>query len=357
MKKFNAILLKLLRESNGLTQADVCKGARINQALWSKWERGLAVPTERMVDEIAKIFRYPREYFLQPILDIPTGLIYHRKRTALHADHRAKIEARARLMAFDAVKLCQECDVASVIINRNGRTAKEAAREMRTLWSVGHGPIQNLIELLESNGIVIIAFDFETDLVDGFFLPIKGERECICIALNTNESFAPDRQRFTLAHELGHAVLHRSEFVADPKTAEREANAFASEFLLPEDDVKKDLHVKLTFENLRTLKIKWHVSMAAIARRANDLGVVNDREYRTTCYFLASSGYRRHEPDFGLGREAATLLRRMVSVLYERGENPDDLLMLSEPRLARRYGMAGNTVTTAIGEEGKDEAI
>jgi len=339
MSKFNAILLKLLRESNGLTQAEVCKTSRINQALWSKWERGLAVPTERMIDELVKIFKYPREYFLQPIVDIPTGLVYHRKRTSLRADHRAKIEARARLMAFDAVKLCQECDVASNIISREGRTAKEAARGMRAIWSVTHGPIQNLVELLERNGIVIIAFDFETDLIDGFYLPIKGERECICIALNTNESFAPDRQRFTLAHELGHAVLHRSEFVADPKTAEREANAFASEFLLPEDDVKNDLHVKLTFENLRKLKIKWHVSMAAIARRANDLGVVNDREYRTTCYFLASSGYRKHEPDFGLGQESPGLLREMLFKMMERGENPNDLLMLSEPRLFRRYGI------------------
>lgn len=339
MKNFNAILLRLLRESNGFTQDGVCKNHHINQSLWSKWERGLAVPTEQMIERLVSIFRYPKDFFLQPIVDIPTGLVYHRKRTALHADHRAKIEARARLMAFDAVKLCRECGVYTKIIDRNGRSAKTAARDMRKEWSVGRGPILNLIELLEKNGVVVISFDFETDLIDGFFLPIKGDHECVCIALNANEAFPPDRQRFTLAHELGHAVLHRSEFVIDTKTAEREANAFASEFLLPEEDVSNDLRVRLTFDNLRKLKIKWHVSMAAIARRANDLGIANDRDYRTTCYFLASSGYRKHEPDFGQKSETASLLRNLIVSLLERGENPDDILMLSAPRLSKRYGI------------------
>ena len=168
MNKFNSILLKLLREANGLTQDGVCKDKRFNQALWSKWERGLATPTEQMMDRIADVFKYPREFLLQPMVDIPTGLVYHRKRTSLRADHRSKIEARARLMAFDAVKLCQACGVVTKIINREGKSAKEAAKEMRRVWEVKNGPILNLVELLEKNGIVIISFDFQTDLIDGF---------------------------------------------------------------------------------------------------------------------------------------------------------------------------------------------
>lgn len=69
MNKFNSILLKLLREANGLTQNGVCKDKRFNQAPWSKWERGLATPTEQMIDRIADVFKYPREFLLQPMVD------------------------------------------------------------------------------------------------------------------------------------------------------------------------------------------------------------------------------------------------------------------------------------------------
>lgn len=337
MLKFNAIILKLLREANGLTQEELCAKHGINQALWSKWERGLALPTEAMIGKIAdEIFRYPRDYLLQPMYEIPTGLVYHRKRTALKSSDRAKIEARARLLAFDAVKVCECRGVRSRILCRSGRSAVTAARELRKLWSVGDGAITNLVELLEENGIVVIAFDFRTDLIDGFYLPVKADHECICIALNTNSAFTTDRQRFTLAHELGHAVLHRSEFV-ELKTAEREANDFASEFLLPEKDVRTDLSVPLTFTNLKNLKIKWRVSMSALAHRALEIGVATDAVYRRTCVFLASCGYRKHEPDMGIDREEPQLVKRLLNELVDQGVDVNELLLLSEKRCKSRY--------------------
>ena len=240
------------------------------------------------------------------------------------------------MLAFDAIRICEACKIVPNLIHRDKMKPETAAKELRKAWHIPKGPIDNLVSAMEQNGIIVIAFDFGTDLLDGFFLPAKTQPEFICIALNSNSAFSPDRQRFTLAHELGHAILHRHEF-PEMKVAEDEANTFASEFLLPSEEIKKELAVPLTFTNLKHLKIKWRVSMGALARRARDVEAATVTAYRRTSIFLSSCGYRKHEPDFGLKHEKPTLIDSLMCSLLEHGENLDDLLLLSPPRLSARY--------------------
>ena len=58
------------------------------------------------------------------------------------------------------------------------------------------------------------------------------------VVVNTWDRISVERWIFTAAHELGHLLLHPSEYRRDatelPMQAEREADAFASEFLMPE---------------------------------------------------------------------------------------------------------------------------
>jgi len=336
MGQFNPVLLRLLRESNGLTQEAFCHKYQFNQALLSQWERGIVTPSVEVVKKLAVVLRYPVDFLMQPMLDIPTGLVFHRKRSSLHVSQRTMIEARARLLAFDAIRICEACQIVPSLIQRNKMQPEAAARELRKVWHIEKGPIENLISAMEQNGIIVLAFDFGTDLLDGFFIPAKTQPEFICIALNTNSTFSPDRQRFTLAHELGHAILHRHEF-PEMKVAEDEANAFASEFLLPSAEIRKELAVPLTFTNLKHLKVKWRVSMSALVRRARDVESTTVTAYRRTCVFLSSCGYRKHEPDFGLKHENPTLIDKLMCRLLERGEDLDDLLLLSPLRLSTRY--------------------
>lgn len=88
------------------------------------------------------------------------------------------------------------------------------------------------------------------------------------------------RQQFSLAHELGHWVLHQ-DYVPEElskeeyKLMEKEANKFASAFLLPADKFGNDLkHMDLTLPNLLNLKKKWNVSIAAIIERGHQLGII-----------------------------------------------------------------------------------
>lgn len=104
-----------------------------------------------------------------------------------------------------------------------------------------------------------------------------------------------DRFRFSLAHELGHVILHREPGVT--ATQERQADEFASEFLLPADTIRTELKQgRLTLPRLLELKHRWGVSMAALLRRASTLGVVSDWQYRNLMVELSAVGYRKQEP-------------------------------------------------------------
>ena len=341
MNSTNIILLKLIREASGLTQSEFAeKILKLPQTVLSKLEHGVLAPSDEMLNAIAKNSQYPIEFFREPFYDISSGLIYHRKRSSLRAFDRTRIESRARLRAFDAVRIARSNDVSSNLLAREGRSPSVAAQEVRQRQDIPRGPIDDMVRFLENQGVMILAFDFETDKLDGFFIPIYEEdsREWVCIALNTNAAFSVDRQRFTLAHEFGHAILHRKEF-PDPNVIdyEAEANEFAAELLFPKVDAVKELAVPLTFTNLRNLKLKWRMSMSAIARRARDVESVSDSSYRKTLFFLQSSGYRKREPLFGLSPERPVLLETLMNRMIERGQHPDDILHLSPDRFRKRY--------------------
>ncbi len=82
--------------------------------------------------------------------------------------------------------------------------ASEIARKVRAQWQVTNGPIRNLAELLEAAGAIIVSFDFGTTDVDAI-----GLRSWDTVPIFFVNSTAPsDRIRFSLAHELGHLVMH-----------------------------------------------------------------------------------------------------------------------------------------------------
>lgn len=336
METYNTTLLKLAREQNGLSQTELANALGVKQALLSKYENGAIVPPEEMQDKIAERLGYQKSFFLQSGNEVPSGLVFHRKRSSLPAKIRMKIEAEARARVLDVIHLGKSrALVQSNIVAREGETPEQMAQRLRTYWGCEHGPIGNLTETLESNGIIIVSFDFGTDKLDGFFLPLPGG--IITIALNSDSRFTPDRRRFTLAHELGHAVLeHFNDFPGE--ACEKEADRFASEFLLPEADVRNDLLPPLTLTKLKELKCKWRVSMQSLVYRAHILGVINDSIYRRTFIYLAAQGFRKHEPLCGILQEKPALLASaMRSFIETCGEGALTELHLTAKVFNDRY--------------------
>ncbi|MCL7679276.1 ImmA/IrrE family metallo-endopeptidase, partial [Klebsiella pneumoniae] len=93
------------------------------------------------------------------------------------------------------------------------------------------------------------------------------------IFLNTRKS--GERSRFDAAHELAHLVLHRHGDVKG-QDAEREADAFASAFLMPLENVMAVKMTLPTFDKIVQLKSLWKVSAMALIVRMRNLNMLTE---------------------------------------------------------------------------------
>ena len=128
-----------------------------------------------------------------------------------------------------------------------------------------------------------------------------------------------DRLRFTLAHELGHAVMHK----LPSDRQEAEADQFASEFLMPAADIRHDLD-NVSLARLADLKLKWRVSMAALLRRAHDLGTISDFRYKQVNIELSTAGYRKQEP-VSFAQETPRAVAGAISARVASGESIESI--------------------------------
>jgi Zn-dependent peptidase ImmA (M78 family) len=190
-------------------------------------------------------------------------------------------------------------------------TPDDAARLVREAWLLPNGPIPNMVELLESNGGVVIPCDFGTDLLDAMSQRIDG----LPVLFFVNVNAPADRVRHTLAHELGHMVLHTVSLKSD-EAMEDEADAFAGAFLLPADEIRPQLR-KFDLRQLANLKGHWKVSMAAIAVRADRLKLITPYQSKMFWIEMSKLGYRKREPNEP-AKENPKLLRQMVAFHMNR---------------------------------------
>jgi len=118
-----------------------------------------------------------------------------------------------------------------------------------------------------------------------------------------------DRDRFTLAHELGHIILH--SFRPEAARAEDEANRFAGALLLPRDQMLRDLSDDMPLEAFARFKATWGASIQAIIMRARQLGVITEAHKRSLFTQMSQYGWRASEP-VKVGREEPRLLGTLL---------------------------------------------
>jgi Zn-dependent peptidase ImmA (M78 family) len=162
--------------------------------------------------------------------------------------------------------------------------------------------VKNLVTVIESAGGVAFKFPFGTSDIDAISQWPDGSPPLFFI----NSSVDADRARFSLAHELGHMVMHQQM----TETAEEEANRFAAEFLMPAKDIRQDLY-GMSIERASNLKPFWRVSMAAIIKRSYDLGCMTKDRYASMFGCLSRLGFRRREPN-PIATEEPKLVQKLV---------------------------------------------
>jgi Zn-dependent peptidase ImmA (M78 family) len=190
---------------------------------------------------------------------------------------------------------------------------------VRAAWRLPLGPVANVTASIESAGGIVLKCAFGTHQIDAAHLWLPGLPPLFFV----NRDAPGDRLRWTLAHEVGHAIMHRNP----TSDVEEEANQFASEFLMPAHEIAHQLH-GLTIQQAAILKQQWKVSMAAIVRRAFDLGCITERKYRTLNMSLGAQGYKKVEP-FPIDVEEPAVVRQLVQMhRSELGYDDFDLAKL-----------------------------
>lgn len=293
----NPEMVALARVSRGKTTPDVATVLGVGRnTLWS-YEAGSLVIPAGLVEAISTYLRYPVGFFRQfppRVEGAGADTLFHRKRQSAGKRILSRAYALAEIRRLETRRL-MDCltwpGVPEYPVEQFDDPAK-VARTVRACWQMPMGPVFNMTQVLESNGIVVFAHDFETAYIDGFSKRSTGMPPIIHI----NRALQPDRWRWTLAHELGHIIMH-TDPVRPARQAEKEANEFAAEFLTPGYEIGPTLY-GLDRERLETLKAKWRVSMRALIMRAFELGVIDASRKGRLFVQLSKDGLNKREPEY-----------------------------------------------------------
>ncbi|MBC7934396.1 MAG: ImmA/IrrE family metallo-endopeptidase [Rhizobacter sp.] len=326
MPNINYELIILARESMGITQRELAELLKEDQGKFSKIEHGLMEFPEEKSELLSTVLGYPDSFFRQSWKPIRVEGHY-RKKVSLAVkvlkEYKAVMTLAEKHVStlLDAVELpilnCPSWDV------ETHGSPELCAQYVRDFWRLPKGRILNITTLLEDNGIIPIELDLKE--MDGFATFSKEGIPLIFI----NKNRPGDRDLFNKAHELAHFVMHFGKSISQERDIDKEANEFASEFLLPLKDIEHDL-VKLSIPKLADLKRYWRVSMSAILKKAKDHGYLSPNQSEYLWKQMSKLGYRTKEPVI-TPREKATLLQEMFATyLQEFGYTKNELARLLE---------------------------
>lgn len=321
----NGEVLFVARESRGCTQDDLADAAGVTQGLISKAEKGVATLSPDHVQAIAKRLKYPERLFYEagPVREVGSACLYHRKRKTLPAKVLNQVDARMLIRNLNVIKLLDGLDIEGSRMfhtmdpDEYGGDPVEVARALRQAWRVPDGPIPNLTTLIESAGGIVLLEDFGHRKLFG--MSCWTRRGHPLFFLN---STAPTHElRWTMAHELGHLIMHGIPTNGDP---EKEADEFAGEFLAPVAYFKPAAR-KLTFDRLPQLKTYWGLSMKGVIKRAETVGAIDSKTAVRLYKQHSARGYNSAEP-YPLKPEPPTLVESAISVhLEQHGYTRDEL--------------------------------
>ena len=294
--KVNHSQLTLAREYRGLTQTELSKAVQgLSQSNLSKFEKGLGGLSDELLERIFETLNFPKEFFAKKI-NIDLAIANYRKKSSISKTLLQDFETSCKFIGYLIDEMADSVDYPDFSLVtldlEEGYTPEEVAIFTRKNFRITPDePIHDIFKVIENKGIII--YELNTDeKFDGisFFTP-KGFAVIV-----VNKRFTNDRKRFTLAHELGHLIMHTAFPVPNIRDKEQEANDFASEFLMPKNAIIKSLG-NLKVSALSALKNYWLTSKASIVKRAQSLGAINKDRYQFLNIELSRSGEKKKEKD------------------------------------------------------------
>ncbi len=282
--------LRDLRERAGLSQRELAQRAGIAPSTLSEIESGAYIPNLRVTVALAEALGVPLESLLRPQ---PSSLQAILRTIETPANVGALQQWAERCYRYAQIEQLAGIATDQAPTYRCPDRVEEVehiAEQERHRLRLGSAPIVDLVGIVESAGLRVVGADVGEDDIDGALFVTEEPGAFALI----NRAKPPVRQRFTLAHEYAHFLMHRHraahvdrQLLDDQSHMEKSANAFAAAFLMPREDIEAQLRLFTGGARRRkplplyawiALRRRYLVSMSALGWRLYDLGWVSAEE-------------------------------------------------------------------------------
>jgi Zn-dependent peptidase ImmA (M78 family)/transcriptional regulator with XRE-family HTH domain len=320
---------------NRIKQARVAAGLSLRQLaekmdslvsaqVIQKYELGNATPRSEVLIRLAKALGVKVEYFFRPeSIKVTLGDPAYRKRATISVKHLQSLRAQAvgSLEAYLEVEsLFPESRFPRIQLPKDEQRSIKAMEDverltlsLRKLWQLGTDPIENLIEVLEDRGMKVVLLETEEEF-DGLSCWANGRIPVILV----KSGLSGDRQRSSLAHELGHLMMNASSDVDEEKAALR----FSGAFLVPAEVAYRELGKQrntIELAELNMLKRKYGMSMQQWIYRAKDLSIISESRAQQLFRLFRMKGWNRKEPGYVVLREEPQRFKRLLLQAVSEG--------------------------------------
>lgn len=323
----NPLRLTEAREAKGLTMADLARLLDLSRQAISSFEKGIKKPSPATLRLISRALNLPERFFTaknaSPEME---SAVHFRRRSSAAKKEQMQARGKGKWIAFVVKEMSRFATIPEPnlpeleikdIENLTDPDIEKIATDVRRFWGLGDGPIKNLTNLLENNGIIIGPIH-SNEKLDAFSFWCENKP-----FIATDNRSTAVRHRFNLAHELGHLVIHR--FVMDEELKEKlffqkiekQANNFASCFLMPAVSFGQEYYSS-NLTALLNLKERWLTSISSIIMRASNLSLISDNQKQYL--FRQLTSYRKKEPlDDQLPKEVPQLINKLAKFLDKNG--------------------------------------
>lgn len=335
--------IKQARIAAGLSQEALGAAVGVSAMAISKYERGDMLPGSEVLLGLANALGVRTEYFFRQVaLEISEADFRKHKHLAHGEQQRVMAQMRETVERWVALDNLSPTRWSKPFKLPDGlpETAsdleiiEDIAQIVRNAWGLGTQPICDLSDLLEHQGIKVFLLAYDAGKRwDGLVAKANGEPVIVVGA-----DWPGDRQRFTMAHELGHLILEGR--LAGPLAGDDETEAachrFAGAFLMPAAKVAEAFGPKRNWiepRELLTAKLEYGLSMGALIYRVRDLGILTKTNAGRLFGFFKKQGWHRQEPGPAVPQESPKGFEQ--AVFRSLGEE-----LIGESRAAELLGIS-----------------
>ena len=346
------------RVARGFTMTQLANFTGIKKQSISNYENGKQTPKADALAALTDRLGISLAFLQKDTPPVSTSPIFFRSLTGLAKREWAKAEVQLAWFEeiytyldehinFVSPNIPRQFDITTRLNKVTREEIEEIAYAVRSYWGLGLGPISNMTRLLENNGVLIIKMPLDVKEEDAFSQ--WQQNNTVPVIALVAESPSTCRDRFSLAHELGHLVLHSNIILKQENlpVIETQANQFASAFLLPAASYLREFRYP-SLEILKVLKEKWKASIKSQVYRCKELRVITEQSSRNFYLNMAKRKWIKSEP------LDETILPEMPKIIKESLKLLEKDANITLDDIARETTISPNDIAMLFGIERKE---